>query len=76
MDELTLLKQVLDEVRRLCDDYWREFDQPTRVMADQGWVGPSATAFGQQLQTQRRLLQSRLRESVDLVEDKLRHARP
>jgi hypothetical protein len=45
-------------------------------MADQGWVGPSATAFGQELQTQQRLLQSRLRESVDLVEDKLRHAGP
>jgi hypothetical protein len=74
MDERALLKQVLDQVQRLSDDYWREFEQPRRAMGDRAWVGPSASAFEQELDRHHQLLQSRLRESVELVQDKLRHA--
>jgi hypothetical protein len=67
------LVRLLSQVQRLSDEHWHMLRRPQQAMDGQAWVGPSGRAFGRALARNDQTLQARLRESVELVRDKLRH---
>ena len=71
MDENEQLKQILNLVQRLSDENWWLLAEACRLMDDRAWVGPTARAFAIDVQGRNRILQAALRESVDLISQRL-----
>lgn len=61
-----------NSIQRLSDDYWHALDASCRAMDDNAWVGPEGRAFRDELQRERRELQSQLAQAVHLAREKLK----
>jgi len=72
--DLVQLKQAAARVQQLSDASWDVLQSPSRLMAANAWVGPTAREFDGKLNDHQRDLQSALKTAVRLAQQAVRDA--